>query len=479
MLWIPGCPVMFRVTILAYSAGTDQRAAGVESPLAEQRGTDMIRKGLRPHLALAWGRPDEGERYSEVFAFRRSWVAIAAVAVFDVIFLIPAVTTFTEAVELWSRPDDLFNLVGAMFITFWLLGWSLAPLLLTVLLAMLLFGREVVTARPGEFEVFVGLPFVGLAVCYEAARMRNLRLERPPAKSGKSWRGPHAVFDYGANTGEFGSDLGEMDVAAIRGRIEMATGVSVRRGDARPDELQGEWEPGSPDGRPDSGNAILAVAPPESAVAGAPVSLASASTLVLVLANLVPLAGALFWNWNLGLVMVLYWAESAIIGFFNLCKIIVVGRWAALFAGPFFVGHFGGFMAVHFLFLYTIFVQGSFSDTSASGSLQDVGRLFLDLWPALGALFFSHGYSFFRNFIGRREYIGRTVQNQMSEPYTRIIFMHLVLIFGGALTLALGGATPVLVIVIVLKIVFDVRAHRKQRGDPETKQPPAARAAGS
>jgi hypothetical protein len=51
----------------------------------------------------------------------------------------------------------------------------------------------------------------------------------------------------------------------------------------------------------------------------------------------------------------------------------------------------------------------------------------------------------------------------MSEPYSRIIFMHLVLIFGGGVTMILGETTPVLLIVIALKIYFDIKAHLKQR----------------
>ena len=156
-------------------------------------------------------------------------------------------------------------------------------------------------------------------------------------------------------------------------------------------------------------------------------------------------------GWDLGSVLVLYWAESAVIGFFNICKIIVIGRWAALVTVPFFLGHFGGFMAVHFLFIYTIFVEGLQND-SAGGDLGTVAQLFIGLWPALAALFASHAFSFFQNFIGRREYLKRTVQTQMSEPYSRIIFMHMILIFGGGVTMFLGEATPVLLVVIGLKI---------------------------
>lgn len=119
-------------------------------------------------------------------------------------------------------------------------------------------------------------------------------------------------------------------------------------------------------------------------------------------------------------------------------------------------------MAVHFLFIWSLFVKGVGDGTAAGGSLVEVGQMFSALWPALLALVFSHGFSFFTNFIGRREFLSRTIRTQMTEPYSRIVFMHLVLIFGGGLSLVLGESTPVLVLVIALKIAMDVRAHLKE-----------------
>ena len=190
-------------------------------------------------------------------------------------------------------------------------------------------------------------------------------------------------------------------------------------------------------------------------------TLGSVSTLALIAANLVPLIGAAYFGWKLSDVMVLYWAESAVIGVFNVCKIVVVGRWLALVAAPFFVSHFGAFMAVHFLFLYGFFVQGP--GNWSGGDLADVLRVFTELWPALAVLFASHALSFLLNFVGRNEYRERTLENLMSEPYSRVIFMHLVLIFGGGLTLVLGESTPVLLLAIAAKVWIDVRAHLAQR----------------
>jgi hypothetical protein len=415
----------------------------------------MIRKGLRPGFRIGLDLPGERDGMRQVLPFRRSWIAIGILAVMDIIFIFPAVGALRQAAEGWAEFDSLFDLVFTLFISGWVLGWSIAPLLMTGILLLMLFGREVLKARPGTVEILIGLPLFGIGAIYEASKMRNLRIEHPLKKSGKSWRGSHLVFDYGANSVAVGSAISDEELNDLKARIQMATGTALRRGDASPEELQIKWAEEKQESTP------LPLADPVTEIA--PVTLSSSSTLALIVANLIPIAGTLFLGWKLSDVMVLYWAESAVIGFFNLCKIAVIGRWMALLAGPFFVGHFGGFMAVHFLFIYTIFVEGLQNSTSAGGDLGNVAKLFIGLWPALAALFASHAFSFFQNFIGRREYLKRTVQNQMSEPYSRIIFMHLILIFGGGVTMFLGETTPVLLIVIGLKIYFDVKAHMKER----------------
>ena len=415
----------------------------------------MIRKGLRPGFRLTIRPRSEPGGYQKTWGFRRSWIAIGIIAVMDIIFLVPAITTFSQASSEWSSLNSLFELVAALFLSAWLLGWSIAPLALTGILVLLLFGRETLTAYPGKAEVTLGLPFLGLAAVYDVSRMRNLRLETPPKKSGKSWRGPHFVFDYGANQGSFGSDVQAGELTDVRNGIHMASGQPVRDGEALAEELETPWEPKEP---VVEAPAVIEPAQEEKQ----PVTLASASSLALVAANLVPLAGAAFLGWKLSDVMVLYWAESAIIGFYNVCKIAVIGRWFALAAGPFFLGHFGGFMAVHFLFIYTIFVKGPDHMDSAGGDLAEVARLFLVLWPALLALAISHTYSFFNNFLGRGEYRVRTIKTQMSEPYARIVFMHLVLLFGGGLSMVLGQTELVLIIVIAAKIFVDLKSHVRE-----------------
>lgn len=420
----------------------------------------MKRNGIRPRLRLAVDWPGRGQ-YRRVFPFRRPWKVIAIIAVVNAIFIVPAIGVFRQAMEGWSGFEDLFDLTVAVFSSAWLLGWSIAPLIMTLALLLMLFGREVVTIHGSQFRLAVGLPFLGIGADYRLAAMRNLRAQTPLAKSGKSWRGPHLEFDYGAHDVAFGSNAGQAELAEVRSALQSAYGGPLRSGEARPDEL---LPAESTRGKKAAALGLAKVGEsPQPATSAAPaltpVSLSSPSTLALILANLLPLAGTVFLGWNLGEVMVLYWAESAVIGIFNLAKMAVIGRWAALFTGVFFIAHFGAFMSVHFMFIYDIFVEGM--QGPAELELQQVRAMFVSLWPALAALFVSHGISFLVNFLGRREYQGRTLGGQMGEPYGRIVLMHLVIIFGGGLSLVLGNPTPVLVMVILGKILLDVRAHLK------------------
>ncbi len=225
----------------------------------------------------------------------------------------------------WGQLDTLFDLVGALFLSAWLLGWIIAPLIMTSILALLLFGREVLKASPGRVEIFTGVSVFGVTTRYDAAKMRNLRLEHPNKKSGKSWRGPHLVFDYGANTIALGSAIDDEKASLLTTQLQTASGQKIRSGDALPSELKVEWQKEPPPAPPQF----------EPVVNSTPLTFASPSALVLIIANMIPLAGSAFLGWNLGDVMVLYWAESAIIGLFNLCKIIAISRWMALLVGPF------------------------------------------------------------------------------------------------------------------------------------------------
>jgi hypothetical protein len=406
------------------------------------------RPPLRAGFAAPWS--DDAERI--VLPLRRSWLVIGIVLAVAVGMTLPAVGAFENALTEFGRLKQLANLVSAVFLSAWLLGWSAGLAVIYGVLLLMLFGREVLRLRPGALEIRLEVAGFGLASVFDAARMRNLQPARPTPKSGTAWRGPHLAFDYGAGWPvEFGSNIaGEQAMALIR-RVERGLGGPIAEGLA-PASAGAQRQAAAPD--------PPAAAPAPAAGAPAP-TLRSASTLALLVANLIPVAGALLCGWNLGELMVLYWAESGVIAVYNVAKMAVIARWLALPAGVFFFAHFGAFMAIHFLFVYELFVRGA--TRGAGATLAEVGAMFAALWPALAALFVSHGISFWRNFIARREYVGRTLKQQMSAPYARIVAMHLALIVGGGVTLVLGSPTPVLLVLVALKIGADLRAHLRER----------------
>jgi hypothetical protein len=412
---------------------------------------------LPVNFRIGLDMPSSNDALRQVFPFRRSWVVIGVIAAFDAVFIIPAVTTFQQAIHEWQSLDSLFELTSAIFLSAWVLGWSIAPLIMTLVIVLMLTGREVLKVRQGVVELGIGLPGLLFSLEYEVHKMRNLRLTRPEKKSATSWRGTHLTFDYGSEVINFGSAIRGEDLSILNGQIQAAAGVPIRRGEMSSEELEEEaaWikQASEPEPTPSEQRTVYL------SESTAPVTLFSFSTIILIIANLIPVFGAMFLGWKLADVMVLYWAESAVIGFYNVLKMAVVSKWLVLLTGTFFISHFGAFMAVHFLFLYGIFIEGP--SATGGGDLGDVAQLFIYLWPALAAMFLSHGISFITNYLGRKEYKSYTTEQLMKEPYSRIVFMHLVLIIGGGITLVLGTPTPVLLLVIMLKIIFDVRGHLK------------------
>jgi hypothetical protein len=345
--------------------------------------------------------------------------------------------------------DDVFDLAFVLFRGFWVLGWSVGVLILFLLTMLFLFYGE--SARISGRRL-IHVPRLGplkIRVEYDLAKIRNVRVESS---------GPDRTrirFDYGDGDNGLGGDMPRTDAERRVRTIQSAIAAL------------GLPEPAAPSPAPEPPEPNVAPAPALRPVtSSAPAASSwSASTLALAAANLVPLAGVLLLGWNLGEVMVLFWAENAVIGFYNVLKLAVVAKWAALFAGPFFAGHYGGFMAGHFLFVYYLFVRGWETTGPETGAQAALTDLFVPLWPALLALLVSHGVSFYTNFLGRKEYVGRKVQEQMAEPYKRIIVMHVTIIFGGWMILLLRSPVPALILLIALKTAVDLRAHRREHGD--------------
>lgn len=184
----------------------------------------------------------------------------------------------------------------------------------------------------------------------------------------------------------------------------------------------------------------------------------------LVLANLVPLVGVVFLDWSLFGIMWIYWAENGVIGAFALGRILSAGDdgWVmALLRLPlaaFFTVHYGMFWAIHGVFVYALFGDGRpfvLDGASVAEVLQGVPV------EGLVPLVFSHGASFVMNYLVGGERLVTSGSAEMAKPYGRVIVLHVVIIFGGMLIMALGAPVLALVLFIVLKTGLDLGIHVK------------------
>lgn len=177
------------------------------------------------------------------------------------------------------------------------------------------------------------------------------------------------------------------------------------------------------------------------------------SAWLLVLSNLVPLAGVLLLGWDLGTVLLLYWAESAVILVFSLLKLAATAGLAAAFLIPFFLVHAGLFMGVHLMFLLFLFVDRP--DAGWAGLARDLAL-------GLAAFLLSHGFSFVANHRRRHEAYAKP-QDVMTAFYGRIVVMHLTILFGGWIVLLAGQPVAALVLLVLLKTGTDLVAHLRER----------------
>ena len=194
------------------------------------------------------------------------------------------------------------------------------------------------------------------------------------------------------------------------------------------------------------------------------------SVLALIAANAVPLLGVLWFGWKVFPLLLLFWFENLIIGAFNVVKMILASPdsqkgWAAkLILVPFFSVHYGMFTLVHGVFVIGLF--GSQSRQSAPfPDLYTVLGLIREEhlgWAILG-LAVSHAVSLGMNYIGEGEYRRATLDKLMFQPYGRIVVLHLTILGGGFLMMALGSPTIGLVLLVVLKIGLDLSAHLRER----------------
>jgi len=183
------------------------------------------------------------------------------------------------------------------------------------------------------------------------------------------------------------------------------------------------------------------------------------SLTVLVLSNLLTIVLAVVQQWDVYVLMWIYWAQSVIIGYFNVHRILGLERFTssgftinnkpvkrtaegkrqtALLFGM----HYGLFHLGYMAYLVSV--------SAVHGGLPLFGML-----VCIFAFYLNHRFSYHYNREREREVI-HNIGNLMAFPYVRIIPMHLMIVIGSGF---LGNNSIALVFFLLLKTIADVAMH--------------------
>jgi hypothetical protein len=196
---------------------------------------------------------------------------------------------------------------------------------------------------------------------------------------------------------------------------------------------------------------------------GGPVDVA----LVLAL-NALPIWGVLAGDWSIAALMVLFWLENAFAGIGIAARMLLlpgpnVVHGMKFVLLPFFLIHYGGFTAIHGVFVFTMFAK-DFSLGAQPG-----------FWWAVLAAAIVQGWQAWQKhrayvppqwsdeqraaghkdpLMARRQVL--PLMRLMSEPYLRVGILHVVIVIGGMIALALGAPIAALLLLIALKIAYEL-----------------------
>lgn len=190
------------------------------------------------------------------------------------------------------------------------------------------------------------------------------------------------------------------------------------------------------------------------------------ASFALLLVNLIPIYGVLALNWNVFDIVLLYWSENIVIGFYTVLKMLhaegIEGKDIAFYVNnrlagsiqkaaltSFFIVHYGMFTLIHGVFVFTSIVPKS-SFSLAQNYTGAIGFFI--------ALIISHGLSYYLNYIRQKEYLTKAPQFYFVKPYGRIFVTHITILLGLFIVEILGKDAIVLLF-IALKIFFDLIWH--------------------
>lgn len=182
------------------------------------------------------------------------------------------------------------------------------------------------------------------------------------------------------------------------------------------------------------------------------------SIFVLIAVNLYPIFGVIYFGWDIFEIVILYVAETFIVGLSNALQMSFVKSDQKQVMIPFFLFHYNFFVAIQTVFIILLFgTDNGFEFMSADGwfnFLATISRK--DVLISIGLLGIGHIYSFYNDFYRKRIFEIYYLNYFFALPYRRIFVQQFVVLIGGAVSLLFDTPMGYLIILIFFKTIIDL-----------------------
>ena len=197
--------------------------------------------------------------------------------------------------------------------------------------------------------------------------------------------------------------------------------------------------------------------------------------------------GVLVLGWSVFVVIALFWLENVVIGIFNVARMLIsgarlggAGLIAALALSAFFTVHYGMFTAVHGVFVVMLFGQPELGG-ALSGLFGPLTRMIdylladRDGWFAAAGITLLQAAAFFRWMVASRAPSAAALPALMFAPYGRIVILHVTVIASGFLVAMLNMPIVGAILLVALKLVFDIVSVNSSSSAAAAKHVPVRR----
>ena len=206
--------------------------------------------------------------------------------------------------------------------------------------------------------------------------------------------------------------------------------------------------------------------------------LSDPTAVILVISNILFLVFAIQLGVPLFQILIVYWIQSVIIGFFNFLKILTLKNFSTkgfmingksveptegtkVFTALFFAFHYGFFHFIYLIFLITFLSMGTLSAlhlvAPSTTQIQNASTIingFIVMLVGAAIFFVNHLISFL--FYLKKPKKKQNIGTIMFTPYARVVPMHLMIMFG----FFLGAASiPAIAFFVFLKTIADLVMH--------------------